>query len=484
MRFAARVGLLCAVALATLGANRGGSDVVSLLERMRAVAGPVWQTHFVSVSRLTLGGAQSVVSSDSEGLRISVRHCTGELCSGTYFDGQHLYAINMNGTALARSLEPEPFLRSLRLVASLDFLSPSFLSRGGQVGGAGSGTFNGKLYRTIVVGAVNAVPLRLYVDPQTGLIRLAREVGGSETFEYRAYRRVGAFTLPFEVLHDGQVFERYDDRAPVSSRFAPPHGLVPSFRGSPAAVPTDPQAITPIVDCSVGGIALRCLVDTGNSGLSMSTELASRLNAPVVGTYQILGLGGYSTQVVRAGPLRVGNATYPDAYYAVLTDLRRYGYDVVLGADVMASTGVEIDWRAHAVRFDTPLAQSRITLPLSFQNFVPVVNIGLGDVMTSLAVDTGDESNINLTYEFYGKHPGLFSVTQRRFVGGIGGNSIEMIGEIPDVTIGDYRTGPQEIGTTQTLHGTAFGHLGAAFLQQFVVQLDYAAAELRLVPRT
>jgi hypothetical protein len=99
-------------------------------------------------------------------------------------------------------------------------------------------------------------------------------------------------------------------------------------------------------------------------------------------------------------------------------------------------------------------------------------------------VDTGDESNINLTNEFYGKHPGLFSVTQRRFVSGIGGSSVEMIGEIPEVTIGDYRTGPQTIGTTQTLHGTAFGHLGAAFLQQFIVQLDYAGAELRLVPRS
>ena len=484
MRFAARSGLLCAVALGTLGANRSGSDVVSLLERMRAAAGPVWQTHFVSVSRLTLGGGQSVVSSDSEGLRLTVRHCTGELCNGSFFDGQHLFSINMNGTTLARSLEPEPFLRSLRIVASLAFLSPSFLAHGGQVGGAGTGTIDGKAYRTIVVGEVNAVPLRLYIDPQTALIRLARELGGNERFEYRAYRRIGIFTLPFEVLHDGQLFERYDDRAPVSSRFVPPHGPVPSFKGPPATVPTDPRSVTPIVDCNVAGIALRCLVDTGNSGISMSSELASRLGGPVVGTYQILGLGGYSTEVVRAGPLRIGNATYPDAYYAVLTDLRRYGYDVVLGADVMASTGIQIDGAAHVVRFGTPIAQSRISVPLSFENFIPVITVGLGNVETTLAVDTGDESNINLTYDFYGKHPGLFNVTQRRFVSGIGGSSVEMIGQIPGVTIGDYKTGPQEIGTTQTLHGTAFGHLGAAFLQQFVVQLDYAAAELRLIPRT
>jgi len=98
-------------------------------------------------------------------------------------------------------------------------------------------------------------------------------------------------------------------------------------------------------------------------------------------------------------------------------------------------------------------------------------------------VDTGDESNVNLAYDFYTKHPGLFAVTSRRTVGGIGGGSVELLGEIPQVRIGDYRTGPQRIGTTQTLQGTASGHLGAAFLQQFVAQFDYVSAQLHLIPR-
>lgn len=479
-----RTGLLCALVLGTLGANRNDSDFVHFLTRMSTAAGPVWQAHIISVSRLTLGGELNVASTDWYGLRISVRHCTGELCTGSYFDGDHLYSVNMNGTALVGSMQPEPFLRALRIVASLGFLSPSFLTHGGHIGGVSAGTFGGRTYRTFVVGDARAVPLRLYVDPQTALVRVAREVGGPETFEYRDYRRVGPVVLPFEVLHNGKLFERYDNRAVVSSTFQPPHGPLPSFKGGADAVPTDPKAVTPIVDCSVGGVSARCLIDTGNSGLSMSTELASRLDAPVVGTYQILGLGGYLAQVVRAGPLRVGNGTYPEAYYAVLTDLRRYGYDVVLGADFLASTTVEIDGAAHEVRLGVPIARSPITVPLSFENFIPVVDVGLGSLDVPLAVDTGDESNVNLAYDFYAKHSGLFSVTQRRSVGGIGGSSVEMIGEIPQVRIGDYRTGPQHIGTTQTLRATAFGHLGAAFLQQFVVQLDYAAAELHLTPRS
>ncbi|MBV9333470.1 MAG: hypothetical protein JO146_05650 [Candidatus Eremiobacteraeota bacterium] len=216
----------------------------------------------------------------------------------------------------------------------------------------------------------------------------------------------------------------------------------------------------------------------------MSSELASQLGAPVVGNYLVRGLGGYQTQVVRTGPLRIGTATYPEAYYLVLNDLRRYGYDVVLGADVLAGTNVELDAGAHAIRFGAPIARTRITVPVAFENFIPVIDVSLGTVQASLAVDTGDESNINLAYEFYAKHPGLFSVTQRRSVSGIGGSSVELIGEIPQIRIGDYRSGPQRIGATQSLAATAYGHLGAAFLQQFIVQLDYAAAQLRLTPRS
>jgi hypothetical protein len=484
MGFAARVALLFALLPGTLGAQRSGDDgVVHLLEQMRVASGPIWQAHIVSVARLTFNGAPTVVSSESAGLSVMVRHCTGEICDGTYFNGDRLYSFNMNGTTLAPSLQPEPYLRALRLVASVTFLMPSFIARGGRIGAAGTATFEGRPYRTIVIGEVNAVPLRLYVDPQSGLVRFARALDGRETFEYRNYRHVGAFTLPFEVLHDGRIFERYDDRAAVSSAFQPPRGLLPSFSGPPQPIPTDPKAISPIVECSVGGIAVRCLIDTGNSGLSISTELASRLGAPVVGTYQVRGLGGYSTQVVRAGPLRVGNAAYSDAYYVVLNDLRRYGYDVVLGSDILGTSGIEIDSGAHTVRLNPSPLRNAIGVPLAFQNFIPVVNVGLGTIEAQLAVDTGDESNINLAYDFYAKHPGLFTITQRRSVGGIGGTSVEMIGEIPQVRIGDYRTGPQRIGTTQTLQGTAFGHLGAAFLNQFVIQLDYGAGELRLVPR-
>ncbi|HTU82821.1 MAG TPA: aspartyl protease family protein [Candidatus Acidoferrales bacterium] len=482
--FAVRALLLCALAATALGASqRSDAEFHRFLDRMRAAAGPVWASHFVSISRLEVNGTTTVVSSDGQGLPFVLRRCDGQLCSGTYFDGTRLYAVDMNDVALPESGRPEPYLRSLRLIASLGFLGPSFESGGGRLIDDGSASLDGAIYRTLLMADRDAIPLRLYVDPQTALLRYARDLHGEDTFEYRDYRRIDGFELPFVILHNGTLLERYDDRTAVAAAFHPPQGPQPSFAGPPAAIATDPAHVTPVFDCALGGIAVKCLLDSGNSGLSVSSELAARLDAPVIGTFQVAGgLGGYSTQVVRAGPLQVGNARFPEANYVVLSDVSHYGYDVVLGADVLAETIVELNPRSHTLRFDAAPANWPISLPLSFQHFVPVVSVQLGSVDAKLAIDTGDESNINLSYDFYEKHPTLFTATERRLVAGVGGSSVQLIGQIPDVTIGTYKTGPQAIGTTQTLQGTAFGHLGAAFLSQFDVQLDYMAAELHLLP--
>jgi Aspartyl protease len=416
-------------------------------------------------------------------MRFATYECASNLCAGTYFDGEKIYSININGTRLPQSDSNDPYLRGERTVAALQFLAPDFVDNGGYVRDSGSQTIDGGRYRVLVVSNGDATPMRVFVDAKTALVRYIQDVDGDATLEYRDYRPVeGGLYLPFTVLRNGDVLERYDTRDTTKDDFAAPHGLVAMFHGPPIAVPSDPDRAIPIFPCSLGGINTTCLLDSGNSGLSISAELAQQLRAPAVGSFDVRGLGDISTEVVRATALRVGNATYGPANYVVLKDIGRFGYSVVLGADIFASTTIALDPVHHTITFGAPIPPGGTSVPLVFQNFVPVLTVQLGRLGTQLALDTGDESNINLAYDYYQAHRELFSATEERQVSGVGGSSIEIMGTIPRVRVGDLSMSEQRIGATQLLHGTAFGHLGAGFLEHFEVVIDYAGGQVHFVP--
>lgn len=483
MGFAARIALFCVLAPLALGAAPA-APLPPVLAKMRAAAGPVYSAHLLSTAPHLVDGQEAMLDEDVQGLRFWLRQCTGSVCVSTYFDGERLFSVNINDTALPRSPAPEAYLRALRIIGTLQFLAPDFTLNGGSVRDGGFVTFHGRRCRRLYVSDAIATPMILYVDAKTWLVSGARNVDGDITYVMRDYRRAGPYELPFTIDRNGEPLERYVTRRVASGSIEAPHGLSPSFGEAPAGMALDPQSATPVGTCSIGGVSARCLIDTGNSSMSMSLELADRLGLRPIGMLRVAGLGNYATEVVRAGPLRLGNVRFGDADYIVLSDIHRYGYDLVLGADIMANARVTIDNGRHALYFDGRTAGDGdgATLPLAFQNFVPVISVTLGDLPTMLAVDTGDESNINLAYDYYRLHSDLFAPTSSTNVSGVGGASVEMLGRIPSVTIGSIKASNQEIGTTRTLKGTADGHLGARFLSNYVLVFDYAHGRLQLFP--
>lgn len=481
VRFAARAALLCAL-LSTAVGSAAPDDLNALLARMRARSGPVWSTHLTSTSRVALGGETAELRSESQGVRFASYRCSGALCVGTYFDGERLYSININGTVLPESDSGDPFLRGERTIASLAFLDPAFSDDGGSILDLGTATISGTTYRELLVDNGDATAMHVFVDPATATVRYLSDVNGDTTFEYRDYRRVdGDLYLPFLVLRNGSPIERYAERGVTSDRFAPPHGLTPRYGSGAPSIATDPEQTIPLFACTVQNVPATCLLDSGNSGLAISKELAERLRAPQVGSYNVRGLGDYATDVVRVGELGVANVTFPPANYVVLDDIHRFGYDVVLGADVLAATTVSLDPVNHRISFSALPPSGGAVLPLEFEDFVPTVLVQLGNLGTQLALDTGDESNINLDYDFYQAHRSLFAATEQRSVAGVGGTGIELLGTIPRVRIGSIATSAQPIGATR-MHGTAYGHLGAGFLSQFDVTIDYAAGLVHVLP--
>jgi hypothetical protein len=454
---------------------------------MRAINGGLWNVHISSTSPRTVDGVPMILDTQAQGLQYVLSQCSGRACLGTYFDGDHLFSVNINGTALPRAPDTQPpYLRALRIIGTLDFLSPAFTKTGGHIDDGGWVTFDGRRCRRIYISESKAVPMIVYVDPQNALVAGARDVNGDATYFMRDYRRVGAFMLPYDIEGASAPVERYITRSIVPEPLQIPRGLTPSISATPAGMPLDPQSVTPLGTCTIAGVQAKCLIDSGNSAMSMSLELAEQLHLPPIGMMHIAGLGDYATEVVRTGPLQMGNVRFGDANYVVLSDIHRYGYDLVLGADVLANMPITIDYARHALYFggQTPPSAQGTTVALNFQNFVPVVDVRLGDVPAALAVDTGDQSNINLAYEYYMQHSSLFRATKTEQVAGVGGYSDELIGEIPNVQIGTLTAENQQIGTTRMLKGTANGHLGAAFLSKYRITLDYAHKLLHLLPKS
>lgn len=482
MRFAAVIAVLCA--LGAVPARTGFVPFDQVLARMRAAAGDVFAAHVVSEFTRTIDGAPVEFQTDAQGSEFWLRQCTGTVCFGTYSDGLTLYEVNINGTALPRAGGGNDELGILRTAATLEFLEPQFAKGGGTIADGGTVQFGTCRCRRIVLRAPDGAPAEAFVDPSTWLLAGVRDPEKT-TYVMRDYRRVGGLELPFEIDRNGRIEQQYDTRTVVTTPFARPAGLLGTFAGFPAMASIESGSSTPVTKCTLGGVAVRCLFDTGNSGLSMSLELAERLNLSPVGAFRVRGLGDYATEVVRAGPLSFGNITFGDADYIVLSDIHRYGYDLILGADVLASAPVTIDYGRHAIFFgpDPYLRGSGQPIALQFENFVPVVGAVLGSTAAQLAVDTGDQSTINLSHDFYLTHPAIFTPTSTRRVSGVGGDSQELIGIAPTVSVGNQVLHNEAIGTTQMLKGTADGHLGAGFLSAYDVVLDYGRRSLVLLPR-
>lgn len=451
---------------------------------MRQVSGDVYTAHIASTAALTVDGQAATQQTDTQGLRFLLRQCSGAVCPGTYFDGERLYGVTINNTALPRAAPADAYMRALRIVGQLAFLAPDFAEGGGRVIDGGAVTFGSCRCRRLYVADPIATSMEVYVDPRTWLVAGARSVGSGPVYTMRDYRRVGKYLLPFQIDRDRVPIEQYTTRNVVATPLEPPQGLVVQLPARPASVTLDPVSVTPDTTCTLGGISVRCLFDTGNSGLAMSLELAEQLNLNPIGVFNVRGLGNYATEVVRTGPLQIGSVRFGDAEYVVLSDIHRYGYDLVLGADVLATEPLSIDYGRHTIAFgvDSALTEAGQSIDLNFENFVPVVSVSLAGQAAQLAVDTGDQSNINLADDFYTRHSTLFTPTHTENVSGIGGDSVELMGSIPFLQIGTVTTGPQVIGTTRTLKGTANGHLGAGFLSKFRVLLDYGRGRMELLP--
>jgi hypothetical protein len=460
---------LCLLAVMLLvGASGPKSD---LLERAAQSSGEPWRYHVVS--RMT--GTQTQI--DEQGDVVVTQRCRGVVCRGTITNAARgrVSFFSYNGTPIPQTAPLDPLQITLRAIVSYAFTSPEFSADGGTVVARPQRRLGNSSVAPFAVTAPHGAELDALLDPATGLL-VAVAQGHDAIYRYGDLRRVGALTLPFEVLRADGTSQVYDDRQVVGAPLVPPSGPEVAFTRSLQPLSLIPGTL-PYFPCRVEQVAARCVLDTGASGLAISLDLADRLGKSLVGELDLEGLGTVATGVVRAESLQLGSMLVGPALYAVLPDAGGFGADVLVGTDVLAHAVVRVDPQRRTIEFaptGSPISGTRV--PLAFDGFVPSVPIRLGRLDESLILDTGDSGSIDLSGEFAQGHPGLVETNRNRNV--IGTQSIGRIGQVEfagfpltDVLAGVYKgaTAPPS-------------RVGNGFLSRFAFDLDYT--ELRMSVHT
>jgi hypothetical protein len=480
MRFAAAVlsGFfsLSSLAVALAPASADEASLQALLDRARAASGAPYRYHVVSLSRETAGGRTYDVTTETEGLKYRARHCFHTTCTGFYFDGERSYDANFNDTALPLSTSVDALQLTLRAIASYAFTAPDFRQSGGTLVEREPVLRGGHRYLRLSVAPRLGALLEAVIDPATGLVAGVISDERGLAFEFGDQRRVSdRVTLPYSVSLNGSVIQQFDRRSISDRPLTAPPGLVPQFASGPASVPLQHLAgkLAPIVPCSIGAETAACLLDSGNSGLAISAELASRLGLATQSLGPEFGAPREVGGLVKTPALQIGGATFPSAQYVVLRDAHRDGYDVVLGADVFAHARVTVDYGKHTVTFASagPTAGG---LALTFDNYVPVASVRAAGQTLALGIDTGSDAAIEVGYDLFAQHRADFKP------GGIGAG--------PDSGFANVRFGPYElagqfVGSSRAPEPVAQGRLGNSLLDHFAVTFDYANGRLGLTPR-
>jgi hypothetical protein len=486
MRFATPLAaVFLAVSTSAMGASPqpSTSSLEALLAKSRTASGAPYRYHIVSRSREVRDGQTLEVTTETQGLKYRATSCLRELCTGFYFDGDRSYQVNYNDTMLPVSSSVDGLQLTLRAIASYAFTDPDFRRDGGTLVERDPLVRNGTAYRRVSIAPRLGALLDAVIDPATGLVRGVISEEPRYVFEFTDQRKIGdRATLPYAISVNGNALTQYQERIIVDAPLEAPKGIVPDFSAGGTTVPMQPRDTDrPVVPCTVGEQPASCLLDTGDSGLAISLELSEKLNLePVAGSYDVHGVGQYVTGIVVAPSLHVGSATYPSAKYVVLHDLARYGCDVILGADAFAHASVTLDFARREVRLAASAAPLEAT-PITFDGFVPVVPVGLDDQDVPLQIDTGDDGAVDLSGDYYGRHPELFTANASTSVSGIGGSAGAVSGTISRVRFAGFELERQPIVATK---GLSFdGHIGSGLLQHFIVTFDYQDGLAGFVPR-
>jgi len=416
---------------------------------------------FHAVATIVRDGVRYQISDERAGTRRLERECVDALCTGTWFDGDRLYTLGINGDRFPADDAQTQAARTFEAVSSLRFAEPGF---DGSVRPGENGDY--------MVRARDGVAAVVSIDPQTDLPTAVRADSDGAAIAFSTPERFEGAAILAPV-----PFERIE---PLGAPPEPPPRPAAQF-GAATTIALVPGARLPIVPCRLESLALRCLFDTGTSPSSVTLAVAERLGREPQGHIVVNSLLSYPSGTIIAGPATIGTVVLERLHYAVIPSTRDRGYDVVLGSDVLGSLRLDIDATARTLQLAPSGGRTTGTaVPLSFDAGLPYLQIDVDGVVQDALLDTGDEALVAIGYDTY-RENATFEARQAGRISGALGDSDAFAGEAGDVRIGTLALGRQRVVVVRSEH---IGHVGLGLAARCgVLGIDLGAERLDCVSR-
>lgn len=244
------------------------------------------------------------------------------------------------------------------------------------------------------------------------------------------------------------------------------------------------------VDAKVNGVSGRFILDTGDSGITLTDDFANRAHVKTIDRSQALGIGGLTKDLVRrADTIEIGGNTLSNV---IVTTINEHFNDELneekpvglLGFDVFAASVVNLSLSGGTMQILDP-SQGPATPPpgavpftVDLAAFVPRLPVKVDDKLDVLAVlDTGGSNLVLLSNQI--ESHGVNLVANRSgflganaMAGGIGGAELLVCGPLERLSVGPFiYSGTEACESTQwSLHS---GLVGYDFLKHFDFVFDY-----------
>jgi hypothetical protein len=266
-----------------------------------------------------------------------------------------------------------------------------------------------------------------------------------------------------------------------------------------------------IVEASIDGTAPRpFMFDTG-ARITLTPDVAHALNAVVVGSGRVGGIGSKISHVdkIKVGRIAIGPATIEQPTVSVvempnilLDRGARPRLAGLIGSELLARYAVSVDfqrrllilnspgYRPQSVAFSLPLGL--IILPDGLSH--PSITVEIDGVTGDFLIDTGASGQILVSEKFQQQHQPFAAIAPiLRFLspGGIGGHVNVQMGFGKRLQIGPTTLTPPVVSGVDEVRGSNLGRgmashisgvIGTAILAHFIVTIDYQSVRAYFEP--